>query len=754
MSRSHTRELIVNACLTGSAPVQFLTGEAGMGKSTMLRSVKEIIVRTDPSVRIADVDCSAPLAGVNVGAVEALYPWVQLMRELATEAPTSQTKQLVTDLARAWIKFIPIVGDLIESTVDTVAIVKQHRSQTTPVEPASSREHVFHQCIGFFRALAMESRVVIIIDDAHWADDSSLNLLFALARASEGNIVCIVAYRPDDVRTSRLGGEHTLLHIRRELERYDLCSEIVLPPMTSDELLEIAGADNVDITRLMRYCGGNPFLAQGYSTERSLPKARASIEAVIAEKISRLDDEQRDLLAMAAVEGETFTSLVLRSLSPLPPLHIAQVLRKAEQDHMLVRSLGKCGWYVTETATYEFANDAIHIALERAISDEERELLHAAVADVLRSERDAAVIDGSDAQHIDAKLAVHTERGGSRTEAAEIWLSIAERAWSLYAEREARHALAEVLRVCDVAATSKPLRILRGKGLCLRGMIDQFVRRVTDAVDAFEEAVQIGRSVGDKVLEVTALCRRAAAANVAGDPEGVRVSASEALNLSIEIKYVLGELAATSMMGMWNESNGDLDAAEECFMRSLALAVESGEINRRANALVNIGRIRIHRDDLSNSIPCCLEAAELFGSLKKWDGMARALNNAGIAYAAGEQFAEATRVYGQALELHERIGDIVGGSSLRTNLAQLYLRQGDLETAHNLIATSISTKRTLQDGYGLAIALYTKGLIEIEEMNISAARVSLEESRTIAVDVREQMVIDEIDKAIASIPAL
>ena len=141
MSRSQTRHLLLTELLSGTKPVVFLTGEAGMGKSTMLRGLKEEIARDHTAVRIADVDCSSPLAGINVGAVEALYPWIQMMRELAEEAPNTQTKKLVTDLARAWIKFIPIVGDLIESTVDTVSIVKEHRAASAPSEPATSREH-------------------------------------------------------------------------------------------------------------------------------------------------------------------------------------------------------------------------------------------------------------------------------------------------------------------------------------------------------------------------------------------------------------------------------------------------------------------------------------------------------------------------------------------------------------------------------------------------------------------------------------
>ncbi len=204
---------------------------------------------------------------------------------------------------------------------------------------------------------------------------------------------------------------------------------------------------------------------------------------------------------------------------------------------------------------------------------------------------------------------------------------------------------------------------------------------------------------------------------------------------------------------MWEDSRADLDAAESCFMKSLALAESIGERNRKANALVNIGRIRVHRNDLAGAIAVCLEAAEIFESLCMWDGMARALNNAGIAYAEGGQYHEATLVYGRALELHERIGDAVGGSSLRTNMAQLHLRQCDVQSASLLIESSIATKRTLDDGYGLAIALYTRGLIELENNDTSGARISLEEARDVAQEIQEQLVLEEIERKLLGIGA-
>jgi len=79
---------------------------------------------------------------------------------------------------------------------------------------------------------------------------------------------------------------------------------------------------------------------------------------------------------------------------------------------------------------------------------------------------------------------------------------------------------------------------------------------------------------------------------------------------------------------MWNESVGDLKEAEACFVRSLDLSDNCGEQMRRANALSNIARLRLYHEDYAEGLPRLLEAAEIYRSLAKWDGMARALNGA------------------------------------------------------------------------------------------------------------------------------
>ncbi|HVK40137.1 MAG TPA: ATP-binding protein, partial [Candidatus Kapabacteria bacterium] len=69
----------------GEANVLFVTGEAGIGKSTLLGMIRDACERMIPAPVVALTACSTPLAGQDIGAVEALEPWAQLLAQIATD---------------------------------------------------------------------------------------------------------------------------------------------------------------------------------------------------------------------------------------------------------------------------------------------------------------------------------------------------------------------------------------------------------------------------------------------------------------------------------------------------------------------------------------------------------------------------------------------------------------------------------------------------------------------------------------------
>ncbi|CAN5395451.1 hypothetical protein BH10BAC6_BH10BAC6_13040 [soil metagenome] len=746
MDRSTTRQLILDLCLSGTSPVLFVTGEAGIGKSTLLRTIKSDILRDHANVCVADVDCSAPIAGMHVGAVEALHPWVSLMRELANEAPTSTTKRLITDLAFAWVKFIPIVGDVIESTAETVAIVREHRTRGSTPEQAASREHVFHQCIGFFCALAEKQRVVLMIDDAHWADDSSINLLFALARASKGNLTCVVAYRQDDVRTSRAGEEHSLLHIERELIRYNLCETVNVEPMSTEEISVMIGATaaRIDIHKLAHISGGNPLVVQGMV--ELLPEGGTvdldtiglprTAEAIVDERLRRLDPSLRDVLCAAAAEGETFTSTIVRAVTGVAALQLAQQLRKAEQDHVLVRSLGKQRVYGEETSAYEFTNVIVHRALYARLGGEERELVHAAIAEQLEE-----MLEGctrSEHPSLINRLAAHYGAMGEHAKAARLELECARMAWKVFAENEVLMLLGRALARPQIEPT------IRANAFVLRGTVEQFKRVLSKAMPDFEEARSLFEQLHDDERIVDVDCRLSACANMEGDPILMASLAERALERARNCSYSRGISTALSALGIVEETYGRQHEALAYFQLSVDAAQEAGDDERLGIALSNMGRILVVQGENERALQLFDSAIEALLRVRATASIARGHNNAGIALLNLGRTEEARERYTMALTLHDAIGDVVGASSLRTNLAQLAYKEQRWDDASMLIEQSITMKRAIGDLYGLGIALYTRGVLRHEGGATDDARQDLQESLSIFESIKEQPMIDEV----------
>ncbi|MBI2793992.1 MAG: tetratricopeptide repeat protein [Ignavibacteria bacterium] len=727
-------------------PVTFLLGDAGMGKTTLLREV-EVHLNAHGDERCVLADCSAPVAGIDVGSVEALHPWIAVMKALATTNDKSKTQSLVTDLAMAWIKFVPIVGDLVESTVSTVGIVRRHRQSTT--EQPTSKEHVFQQCISFFNAVGEKQKLVIIIDDAHWADNSSVNLLFALARSGTPNIRYIVAYRPFDVASTHGGEEHHLARINRELTRYELCENIEVPPLTDEEVRSLCGtiaghSDDEIVQKVKKFSGGNPLLALGWMEGG---KVAASVEAIVVERIRRLDTDLRSLLMLAAAEGETFTSHVIRQLSTYQPMAIASMLRRAEAEHGLIRALGKMPVYSTETPAYVFSNQAIHRALEAMLGTEERELAHGTIADILTDERSSLGMSDSEWMAVSVRLAVHLELSDRQQESAAVYMEIAQRAWQLYAEHEALTAISNVYRLLgSVASAISADKEIRLNALDLESRIHQFAHRMSEVEHSTEMLRTFALECGSSKAAVNALVRRAQIANMNGNPEEVHTYAIQALDEATRIAYVDGMRGATSMLGMWHEANGRLDDAEACFRATFEYAVTEQSDKFKATSLVNIGRIFTHRSMYQEALECFNNAVEMLERERDWDGMARALSNVGICRVELGLFPEAAAAYERALELNERIGSRIGASSIRTNLGQLLLRQDKVEESLEQFEKSINLKRELADPYGLAIALYSKGLALSESGRFEESFEILEEAIQSAEESGEMLVIKEVNR--------
>ena len=208
------------------------------------------------------------------------------------------------------------------------------------------QSHLFQQFTNVLVALSQIKSLILLLDDMQWADTASIDLLFHLGRRLEGSrILFVCAYRPEEVALGR-GGRHPLEKVLAEFKRrsgdvwLDLAAVrdqeerrfidalVESEPNALDEgfrraLYEHTGGHplfTVELLRAMQERGDLVQNAEGFWIEgpaldwETLP---ARVEGVIEERVGRLEEELREILSVASVEGEEFTAQVVARVQDL-----------------------------------------------------------------------------------------------------------------------------------------------------------------------------------------------------------------------------------------------------------------------------------------------------------------------------------------------------------------------------------------------------------------------------------------------------
>lgn len=790
------------------ANVLFVTGEAGIGKSTLLEMIRVACEGMVPAPLVAISACSTPLAGQDIGAVEALEPWAQILAQIATDGGRGESaKKIVAELAMAWVRVIPVIGDVLESMADTAKIVRRHSgSHREAAEPvtAANQQQLFQQYINVLAELSARAPLVLMLDDVHWADASSTNLLFAAARQLKGRPVTFVAaYRPDDAASSRGGEGHPILHVRNELERYGMAGEIGVPRMTAidlDALLRkrypsyqnddrfeewiahVSGGNALFITQFLATLEEDGMIDPGKGTispgfERI--RVPASAQAVVQERIRRLDEDTRELLRYASVEGDTFTSLVLARITEMPQLKLLQRLRLAEERNGFVRALGRHRVYSHETSAWQFSHALLHKAIYDNLLEEERELLHAAVLDVLKEELDEARADGLNIASVAARVALHAEVLGNLELAASVLVEGAFAIWKEYAEEETMRMLARALEILDrleddpkQLTKSQERRKIRAQALGIRTSVHRIRGRLDEAIADARSARDLTAGTPFDRIRIDSINDIAAIHRMRHEHDEATAAATEALEESERIGHWEGQARALTTLGHiqanhgvtkaveWYQRSleltqreapgsayeataldnlgsmysalGDPAIAQEYYTRSMAILEQKGDEKGRADVLLNIGVLKFETGDLEGAavdFEKCLQTYRRVGDLQS---EAMVLNNLGSVHFHLEHNESALEALRRALEISRIVGDPRSEASVLDNIGLIEERAGDRVAARETMLTALALHEKIDNYAGMVITHHNLGWLHRQSGDLDVAREHLDMAKSFA----------------------
>lgn len=405
--------------LDGERQVVFITGEPGIGKTTLLEAFRAEIERNATAVWVARGSCIE-----EYGAGEPYLPILEGLTRLCRTPAGGRIVALLRQHAPSWLLHLP---GLIRAA---------ERASLTRTYAGSSGDRMLRELVVGLESLTEETPLVLILEDLHWSDQSTLALLAALARRSDHARVLILG----SYRSAEAVG--TGLHaVAQELLLHRQGSELSVPRLdaatvaTYLELRFAGGAlDQAVADAVHRQTGGNPLfmvnvsdhlVSCGIVTRVSgrwlLRGSLADIERAVPESLRRmieryvegLDPVTWRFLEAASVVGVDFTARAVAaatgdSLTSVEE-HCQQLLRK----HSVIQPLGTTQWPDGEsTPRYRFLHALYHAVLYDGLIGSRRIELHRRVGLAIEAAWSAQIDD------LGALLAMHFERAADAARAA------------------------------------------------------------------------------------------------------------------------------------------------------------------------------------------------------------------------------------------------------------------------------------------------------------------------------------------------
>jgi predicted ATPase/predicted Ser/Thr protein kinase len=420
------------AAAAGTGSLVCVAGEPGIGKTTLVEEFLADIAAGGPHV--ARGRCSERLADA-----EAYLPVLEALDALVRGPSGPAAARYLRTLAPTW------------------AAELGPTAWADGASPAASQTRLKRELVVFLQELCRRTPVVLFLDDVHWADVPTADLVAYLGRHAPGlRLLVVVTYRRDEL----LDANHPFLAAVRDLQGRGACREIepdLLGPADVARYLDLAfpghafppafaaavhartGGNPLFATDLLRYLRDRGAIARRddrWTLVQEVPAAVAempeSVRGLVGRKLDQLDAADHRLLAAASAQGAEFDSAAVARALGDDPADAEDRLQRLDQVHGLVRLVREDEFPDrTLSRRYEFVHALYHDALLARLPPARRAALSRAVADALHA------LHGGQPGSAAAEVAVLYEAGREFGRAADLFHAAARNAARVFAHREA-----------------------------------------------------------------------------------------------------------------------------------------------------------------------------------------------------------------------------------------------------------------------------------------------------------------------------
>ena len=500
----------LSQALNAQRQVVFITGEAGIGKTTLVDAFHHAVANR-PNLRIIRGQCVE-----GFGGKEAYYPVLEAIGQWVREASGGQVVQTLAKQAPTWLIQFP-------------SLIKPEQREALQKEiHGATRERMVREICEALETLTAQDPLVLILEDLHWVDPSTLDFLSAVARRrGPARLLLVGTYRPADLILSK----SPLKALKQDLVLHNLSHEISLERLEEPDVAEyleihFAGGDFPEgfANLIYRHSGGNALflvnilldmvkrglIAQAdgswklnVALEDVEPRVPETLDQLIEAQFQQLSAEEQRILRSASVAGERFSVWAISPAAEVEPEIIEDTCEKLADRLQFIKAAGINALANGQiSAHYDFRHSLYREVLYRRLSEATRSKLHLQLAQRLQAFCDPCEQEQS------TELAQHFEGGRDYEQAIHYLIIAAKNAAGRFAYRDSIEILRHALELVPLVASEKRTE-LEIQTLVQIGDTSYAVGNMAESAQAYEKAAAQGALSGLRVAQVTSLIRLA-----------------------------------------------------------------------------------------------------------------------------------------------------------------------------------------------------------------------------------------------------
>lgn len=757
--------------MQGQGQVIGITGEAGLGKSRLAAEGIHLAHRL--GFTVYGGDCRSD--GVNT----PYLVWRAILRgffDVDVDAPVEQQAHcLVTALERLAprrLLALPLVAGVL-------GLALPDNDFTRGLEPKdrkSALEAMLADCLcGAAEVARSEQRALLfVLEDMHWLDALSQDLLEELARASARlPVLFILAYRPPQIERPVAVGVEKLEYFTH----IDLCS---LTPAEAAQIIAtklsqifpgyVGGVPELLSRRLMEKTLGNPFYLEevlnylhdlGFdpSDFATLEKIELpdSLHTLILSRLDQLSEHERLTIKVASIIGRRFRVAWLHGYYPALGILPQVKADLAELDRLNITPLDtpepELAYIFKHVLTQEVTYESLPYATRAQLHEQLARYLEPTLAESLPLDL----------------LAYHYGRSANTTKQSEYFRKAGDAAQAAFANQAALEYYGRLLPLLEETRARIEIHLKRGQVLetmgkwseaeaedraaltlagddaglkasaqYALGKLSRLCGEYALALEWLAQAQSTSTDLADQRGQAQALVETGLVLYRLGDYKQARQRSTEGLMLSRAVGDALNAATALNTLGSIAAGQGNYVAARAFHGKSLMLQRQMGNKPGIANSLSNLGNVAYSQSDYAAARALHEESLALRREMGNKRGMADSLNNLGLITHGQGDYATAQALYEESLALRREMGDKWGIAMSLSNLGSVIYDQGDYATARPLHEESLALRRETGDKRGTALSLNYLGGIAYDQGDYATAKARYEESLALRRDMNDK----------------